>query len=101
MEKARKKSPVTPQQAAAQRYPPQFLHGMVSAIINKETGNILEYRHLMKHPKYKDVWMKSFGTKIRCLVTSTKTIFFQCKSKNPCQKMQRYHLQTHYMHLLV
>jgi hypothetical protein len=30
----------------------------------------------MKHPKYKDVWTKSFGTEIRRLATTTETIFF-------------------------
>ncbi len=56
---------------------------MASAILDNKTGKLLEYHHLMKHPKYKDVWMKSFGTEIRRLVTTTKTIFFQCKSKIP------------------
>jgi hypothetical protein len=30
----------------------------------------------MKHPKYKDVWTKSFGTEIRRLAKTTETIFF-------------------------
>ncbi len=43
----------------------------------------MEYRHLMKHPKHKNVWMKLFRTEIRCLFTTTKTIFFQHTSKIP------------------
>jgi hypothetical protein len=37
----------------------------------------------MKHPKYKDVWTKSFGTEIRRLATTTETIFFVKKDKIP------------------
>jgi hypothetical protein len=37
----------------------------------------------MKHPKYKDVWTKSFGTEIRCLATTTETIFFVKKDEIP------------------
>jgi hypothetical protein len=54
---------------------------MASTILDVETGELLEYCHLIKHPKYKDVWTKSFGTGIRRFVTTTKTIFFQRKSK--------------------
>jgi hypothetical protein len=56
---------------------------MASAILINETGKLLKYCHLMKHPKYKDVWMKLFGTEICRLVTTTKTIFFQRKSEIP------------------
>ena len=28
-------------------------------VINEETGRRLEYRHLIKHPKFKDDWLKS------------------------------------------
>jgi hypothetical protein len=37
----------------------------------------------MKHPKYKDVWTKSFGTEIHRLATTTETIFFVKKDKIP------------------
>ncbi len=56
---------------------------MASAILDNKIGELLEYHHLMKHQKYKDVWIKLFGTKIRHLVTTTKTIFFQRKCKIP------------------
>jgi hypothetical protein len=76
MEVAAQRSPFTAQQATARRYPLKFLHEAASAILNEETGKLLEYRHLMKHPKYKNIWMKSFGTEIHRLVTMTKTLFF-------------------------
>jgi hypothetical protein len=39
----------------------------------------------MKHPKYKDVWTRSFGTEIRRLATTTtmETIFFIKKGDIP------------------
>ena len=31
-----------------------FIRDFASAVLDKETGDLLEYRHLLKHPKYKD-----------------------------------------------
>jgi hypothetical protein len=70
IEVAAQRSPFTAQQAAARHYPLKFLHKAASAILDEETGKLLEYHHLMKHPKYKDVWMKSFGTETCRLVLS-------------------------------
>ena len=80
------RSPFTAQHAASRRFPLKFLHEAASAILDEETGKLLEYHHLMKHPKYKDVWMKSFGTEIRRLVTTTETIFFRKKSEIPAER---------------
>jgi hypothetical protein len=77
------KAPFTARQAALRNYPLQFLCDLAYAVLDNETGNLLEYRHLMKHPKYKDVWTKSFGTEIRRLATTTETIFFVKKDKIP------------------
>jgi hypothetical protein len=52
-----------------------------------ETGNLLEYHHLMKDLKYKDVWTKSFGTEIRLLTKTTETIFFIRKEDIPNDRM--------------
>jgi hypothetical protein len=43
-------APFTPQQATSQRYPLQFLCDLAYAILDDETGDLLEYWHLMKHP---------------------------------------------------
>jgi hypothetical protein len=56
--------PFSNQQAAAHKYPLQFLCDFASAVLDDKTGNLLEYRHLLKHPKYKDIWSKLFGTDI-------------------------------------
>ena len=83
MEQPGYKPPFSPQQATGCRFPLKFLCNLAYAILDKETGDLLEYRHLMKHPKYKDTWLKSFGTEIRHLVTTTETIFFKRKDKIP------------------
>ena len=75
--------PFMPQEATGGRYPLQFLCDLAYAVLNDETGKLLKYQHLMKHPKYKDTWLKLFGTDIRRLVTTTETIFFKCKDKIP------------------
>jgi hypothetical protein len=52
------------QQASAQKYPLQFLFDWASSILDDKTGDLLEYRHLLKHPKYKEVWSQSFRKEI-------------------------------------
>jgi hypothetical protein len=61
-----------------------------NAIINKETGNLLEYRHLVKKPKYRDIWSTSYGNKIGQVfqgmpgrVKGTNTAFFIHKHDIP------------------
>ncbi len=77
------KAPFTARQAASRKYLLQFLCNLAYAVLNDETGDLLKYRHLMKYPKYKDVWTKSFGTEIHRLATTTETIFFVKKDKIP------------------
>ncbi len=69
----------TPQQAASRTFPLQFLCDLAYAVLDNDTGNLLEYRHLIKHPKYKDTWSNSFGNEIRRLATKTETIFSSTK----------------------
>ncbi len=40
----------------------------------------------MKHPKYKDVWTKSFGTEIHHLAITKETIFFIQKEDIPSNR---------------
>ncbi len=47
-------APFTPQQARSQTFPLQFLCDFAYAVLDNDTGNLLKYRHLIKHPKYKD-----------------------------------------------
>ncbi len=48
--------PFKPQQAASRKFPLQFLCNFAYAVLDNKTGDLLEYRHLLKHPKYKDVY---------------------------------------------
>ncbi len=73
----------TNQQAASRKYPLQFLCDFANAVLDDKTDNLLEYRHLLKHPKYKEVWSKSFGKEIWHLATITKTIAFMEKQQIP------------------
>jgi hypothetical protein len=50
------KAPFTAQQVASRKYPLQFLCDLAYAILDNETGDLLKYCHLMKHPKYKGIW---------------------------------------------
>jgi hypothetical protein len=75
--------PFTNQQATSLKYPLQFLCDFANAVLDDETSDLLEYRHLLKHPVYKEVWSKLFGKEIWRLATTTKTIAFMEKQQIP------------------
>jgi hypothetical protein len=75
--------PFSNQQAAARKYPLQFLCDFASAVLDDETRNLLKYCHLLKHPKYKDIWSKLFGIEIQWIASTTKTIAFMSKDLIP------------------
>jgi hypothetical protein len=79
-------APPSAQQASARTNPPQFLCDWAHSILDDETGDLLEYRHLMKHPKYKDVWTHSFSKEIRQLATMTETLSFLTKPEIPQER---------------
>jgi hypothetical protein len=76
-------APFTLAQASCRKYPLQFLCDFAYAVLDNDTGDLLEYRHLIKHPKLKDIWSQSFGKEIGCLATMTETIFFVNKQEIP------------------
>jgi len=80
------KAPFTTRQVASRKFPLKFLCDLAYAVLDDETGDLLEYNHLMKHSKYKDVWTKSFRTEIRRLATTTKIIFFVQKEDIPSDR---------------
>ena len=55
---------ITAAQASARRYPLEFMTGFAGAVLDAETGDLLEYCHLLKHPKYKEAWKYSLGNKV-------------------------------------
>jgi hypothetical protein len=73
----------TPARAASHKYSLQFLCDFASTILVKDTGDLLEHCHHIKHQKYRNTWSQSFGKEIRHLATTTETIFFISKHKIP------------------
>ena len=73
-------------QAAARSFPMQFITDFAGAVLDGETGELLEYFHLMKRPKYKDDWGYLFRNEVGRLFQGmhgrndgTNTIFFYRK----------------------
>ena len=63
----------------SRRFPKEVL----AAVLNEETGELVEYRHLIGNPKYRELWQSSYGDEIGRLaqgmpgrVEGTDTIFF-------------------------
>ena len=55
------------QKAANRKYPLKLFCGLAGAVLDEETGDLLEYRHLVKHPNHKKVWGGAFGKEVVCL----------------------------------
>ena len=67
-----------------------FLKEVINAVLNKDTGDFLEYCHLTGNPKYRKIWGKSYGNDFRRLaqgtpgrVEGTDTLFFVDKEDLP------------------
>ena len=74
---------------AGKKFPMNLLCEMANAIMD-ESGEVLEYRHLMAHPQYRQIWGRSFGNEIGRLaqgmedqVEGTNTMFFIDKNQVP------------------
>ena len=46
---------LTPKITASRNFSKQFFTKMAAAVLDGDTGELLEYRHLMKTPKYKEI----------------------------------------------
>eukprot|EP00804_Cyclotella_cryptica_P001885 CCRYP_007356-RA/>CCRYP_007356-RA protein AED:0.20 eAED:0.20 QI:0/-1/0/1/-1/1/1/0/768 len=84
-------TPLTPRSAATRQFP----HDALSAILDTDTGELLEHRHLIKNPKYCTIWKNAYGKELGRLaqgipgtVKGTNTIVFVAYNKIPpqCQK---------------
>ena len=80
----------TARKTCSQGYPMQFLVEYMNAVLEEETGKLLEYRQLNQRPKCKDDWRESFANRIVRLVQgigrrvdTTITIFFITKCQVP------------------
>ena len=81
---------ISPRQAARRQYPVQILNEMANAVLDETTGDLLEYRHLIRHPVYQEVWGKSMGKEIGRLaqgldgvVEGTDTLDFITRDEIP------------------
>ena len=72
------------QSLSRRKFPMAILCAFAGAVLDGTTGEMLEYRHLIQRPHYKDTWMnKSFGDEVGRLaqgreggVEGTDTMFF-------------------------
>ena len=83
-------TPATPRKLASQKFPMKLLCEIAGAVLDGETGEMVEYCHLRISPRYRDVWGKSFGNEIIRLaqgmpgrVDGTDTLFFIDEEKIP------------------
>ena len=67
----------------------RFNQETLAAVLNEETGELMEYRHLVANPKYRDTWSKAYGIELGRLaqgindVEGTDTIVFIAKGEVP------------------
>jgi hypothetical protein len=47
---------ITPRSTARQQFPAN----MLQAVLDKSTGQLMEMRHLLINPKFKELWRKSY-----------------------------------------
>ena len=83
-------TPATPRQLALQKLPMKLLCEIAGAVLDGETGEMMEYRHLRISPRYREVWGKLFRNEIGRLaqgmpgrVDGTNTLFFIDEEKIP------------------
>ena len=82
---------VSPQQVSARQYPLRMFAEMANAVLDSETGEMLEYRGLLKSPKYREDWNISSANEFGRLAQGiggrtknpTNTIFFITKDEVP------------------
>jgi hypothetical protein len=55
---------LSPAKLAQRRFPLQTLCEIAGAVMDDKMGELLEYRQLMKHHKYKQTWGTAFGNEI-------------------------------------
>ena len=56
---------------------------MINTVLNQETGEMMEYRQVMKNPKYQELYEKVYAKELVCLAQGipgladgTESIFF-------------------------
>jgi len=77
---------LSPKRLASQCFPLEIL----KAVLDKDTGELMEYHTLVKNPKYRKLYRQSYAKALGQLaegipgkVTGTNTMFFINKTKVP------------------
>ena len=55
---------ISPARLSSRKFPLKLLCEFAGAVMDNEMGELMEYRHLMKSPKYREVWGKLSGNEI-------------------------------------
>jgi hypothetical protein len=55
---------ISPLKAASRQYSPELLSKWAMAVWDEDSGQMLEYRQLLKHPKLKYIWSPSFSNEM-------------------------------------
>ena len=82
----------------SQCLPKEFL----SAVLIEETSELMEYRHLIGNPKYRELWQNSYGNELGRLaqgmpgrVEGTDKNFLHPQERRPSPPLAEYHVWTH------
>ena len=82
---------LSPRIIASRRFPVD----MLNAVLNKEMGELMEYRQVMKCPKYRKLYAKSYSKELGQLaqgipgvVNGTNTILFINKTDVPAERQK-------------
>ena len=83
---------VTARNLAARKFPMQLLCELAGAVMDAN-GELLQYRHLIKRPEYREVWGKAYGKELGRLaqgmlgvVEGTDTLDFIRKDEIPADR---------------
>ena len=86
-------SGVTARSAAGQTYPTALMNEWAAAVLDAKTGELLEYRHLLRSAAHKEIWGAAFGKEIGRLaqglpgvVEGTDTVDFIDKDSVPADR---------------
>ena len=55
---------ITSAQAAQRRYPAKFLQSLAMPVLDKTSGQLLQYRQLRKHPKFPHIWNTYYANEL-------------------------------------
>eukprot|EP00804_Cyclotella_cryptica_P002310 CCRYP_004049-RA/>CCRYP_004049-RA protein AED:0.34 eAED:0.37 QI:0/-1/0/1/-1/1/1/0/498 len=92
--KARREAQSIPTKSIAERVAQRRrAREALHSVLDQETGNLLEYHQLLKHPRFKDVWNRSAADEFGCLaqgiggrIKGTDTIRFIHKHQVPADR---------------